>query len=1115
MLHRYCSATLALGLLATLAQAQPSAPAPSKSTTAATRPEAPLLGREALRSAVELHDQGNYSAAIAQYLRVPASDSAYAQIQAELALSYWSNKQHAEAVAAAQRAIDLGMASPMPYVALANAQEDLGQIDQSLLTFQAGLKRYPRYPMLWFNQGITQSNQKGQTVAAVNSFQRSLELYPGHPGSQFQLARVELHQGHLSHALLGMLMYLLISPDEPGSQEVLVVAEQTAANSLRLDADTKRPATSPNEPFAELDQLLGAGVALRADYRSKVKFPAAIVKQTQLLVEKFPVDAKSTDFWQRAYGPVIEELRRNDHLTAFTYLILSSADDKQAAKWVKSNAAKVKQMQDAVYPKLMALRDFQTVVRNGKPERVEAWFYDSGRISGLGDARRDATGRAFYEGPWQLFDEDGNLTAEGRHQNNEPVGPWRYYHSAGGLLREVSYNEQGKREGAFREYHANGQLSIEATYRNGEPVGKARLFHPCGSLREERTYSEAGEMEGAFVKYYPNGQVESRGSYQRSQNHGPQTDFYSDGTPEAEANMLAGEGQGPLVTYFPGPGKRVALRGALDKGLRHGAFTSYFISGKEQETGTYTRGKRTGPWREYHANGKPHIEQSFDEAGLLHGTYREFDADGVLFNEVSYDHNRVRKYQYFDKSGKVREQGTAGKGDTPVRGLRADGTPNFSGRYRNGLMTGEWTYVYRHGTPSATRRFSDDQLDGVQETFHPNGAVFKRTTYVQGERHGRHEQYAADGVLRQEGWYDHGQQTGPWRDYYADGRLSEEYGFYGGAENGLHRSYTPTGKLWSEMVLAAGVRQRITEYDSTGRVITSVKLTPDATGYVLNFPSGKPRVRFSQTCQQLSGSEWFWPNGKVAATAAMRDDQRDGAYRSYHLNGQLAVEGRYERGQPVGEWKYYTEVGKLRRAGRFEEGQKEGDWTDYHANGQVASVDAYHENQQEGLSRRFDPAGQLIYEKRYAADDIMAWRHVQPNGQPGAWQDLSSQQGTLRSYYANGKPAAEEAYRNGLLDGKNRLYHSNGQLYRETEQREGLTTGPQRTYSAEGKLLEEVHYLHGEQHGRSRYFRPDGTLEREESWRSGEQAGPTVYYDAKGRPTRTDTYWNNYVYDSH
>ncbi|RAK66831.1 toxin-antitoxin system YwqK family antitoxin [Hymenobacter edaphi] len=1122
MPHRYAGSTLLLSLLATAAAAQPSAavdgpPRATRPAAAAPPTQMPLLGRDALRQGIALHDKNDFGGAIVAYLRVPASDSAYADVQGELALSYWANDQYAEAAAAAQRAIDLGQRSPMPYATLGNSQEELKQADKALATFKTGLKQYPYSGTLWFNQAVTLAGQTGQTAAAAASYQRSLELRPLHPASHLQLARVELQQGHAAHALLGYLTYLMLQPDADGSQSVLILAEQLSSGSLEVEAKDKRPATTPNEAFAELDELLASRVALRKDYPSPVNFQAAVVKQTKLLVEKFPAakDAAAADFWQRAYGPLVEVLRQGDNLTTFTYLILCSADDKKALKWVKGNMGKVNKLYEAARPQLNLLRDFTTVERGGKSTRVEAWYYDEGALSGLGDARRDAAGKVTPEGPWQFFDNQGNLEGEGSYTSGEKTGAWRYYFADGKLQRECTYDAQGKLTGAFKQYYDSGKLEIDGTYRAGEPVGSAKIFHPCGALREERRYNDAGQQDGPFVKYYASGQVEERGTYRQDQADGPLLDFYPDGTPEYEVTMAAGKQQGPITSYYPGPGKRVEYRAVMEQGEMNGAYTGYHPGGQVREQGSYAKGKRTGLWKTFYADGKPSTEQTYDAQGKLHGVYRDFDVDGQLYSEITYDHDRARKSVYLDRQGKPLQQNNlAGNGEVAVRGLRPDGTPAYSGTYRQGLQQGEWTYVYRHGTPSVRQRYRDDQLDGVVEAFHPNGRVRTRTTYEAGSRHGRFEEYAADGVLRQEGWYVNGQRQGAWRDYYADGTLSEEYGFYQDNENGLRRSYTPTGRLSGEQWFKASLPTRVVAYDSTGRVLDDRQLAVDAPNYQLSYPSGKPRLRTGLTCGLYAGNEWYFPSGQVETSAAMRQGRRDGAFRAFYPGGQLAVAGSYESNAPSGEWKYYSAEGRLRSQGRYAGGEKDGEWTTYYANGQVAAVETYRSGELHGLCRTFDPAGQLIYEKRYQQDDIMAWRCLQPGGQPGAWQDLSSQNGTVKSYYANGQLAAEETYRNGQFDGTCKLYHSNGQLLRETTLRDGLSTGPQREYGADGKLLADEAYAHGEKHGRSRYFRPDGSLLREESWRSGEQSGPTVHYTAQGKPERTDTYWNNYVYGS-
>ena len=1120
MPYRYAGSTLLLSLLALAAAAQPSAPADNsaaRATAAGPATQMPLLGREALRQGIALHDQNELTAAIATYLRVPVSDSSYADVQGELALSYWANDQYPEAVAAARRAIELDMRSPMPYATLGNAQQELKQLDQALATFKTGLQRYPYSGELWFNQAVTQAKQPGQTAAAVASLQRSLELRPGFAPNHAQLARLEMQQGHAAHALLGFLTYLMLQPEGQRSQAVLLTAEQLSAGSLEVEEKDKRPAATSNDAFAPLDELLASRVALRKDYVSPVNFQATVVKQTKLLVEKFPLatDAAPTDFWQRTYGPLVEVLRQGDNLTTFTYLILFSADDNKASKWVKGNMSKVEKLLDAARPKLNTLRDFTTVERGGKPVKVEAWYYDAGGLSGLGDARRDAAGKASPEGAWQHFDSQGNLEAEGSYQNGEKSGTWRYYFADGKLRRECRYNAEGKLDGAFKEYHETGKPDVEATYRAGQPVGVAKLFHPCGALREERRYNDAGEQDGPYVKYYASGQVEERGTYRKDQVEGPLQNFYPDGTPEYESTAVGGKQQGAMTSYYPGPGQHVEYRGTMAQGEWNGPYTSYFANGQVREQGSYAQGKRTGPWKTFYADGKPSTEQTYDAQGKLHGPYRDYDVDGQLYCEITYDHDQARKSVYLDRQGKPLQQNNmAGKGEVAVRGLRPDGTPSYSGTYRQGQQQGEWTYVFRHGTPSVRQRYRDDQLHGVVETFHPNGRVRTRTTYENGSKHGRYEEYAADGVLRQDGWYVQGQPQGPWRDYYPDGKLNEEYGFHQGNENGLRRSYTPTGKLVGEQWFRNNVLQRTVAYDSTGRVLDERPLAADAAGYQLSYPSGKPRVRIDLNCGQYAGNEWLYPSGQPEIRVSMRQGRRDGPFRAFHATGKPSVEGSYLNGQLTGEWKYYFADGKLRAQGRYEGGSKEGEWTDYYPSGQVASVSTYRNDERHGLSRTYDPAGQLIYEKRYDQDDIMAWRHLQPNGQPGPWQDLSSQNGTVKSYYPNGKLAAEETYRNGLLEGTGKLYHSNGQLLREFNRRDGLSVGGQREYSAEGKLLEDETYAHGDKHGRCRYFRPDGTLLREETWRNGELCGPTVQYSAQGKPERTDTYWNNYIYGS-
>lgn len=120
-------------------------------------------------------------------------------------------------------------------------------------------------------------------------------------------------QGQPSHALINWLTCLALADAGTDSHDLLVKAERRSQGVPVGKDDEKVKPVAPNSIFEELDQLLESKVTLQKSYETKVKFQAAVVKQTQLLLEKFPVDGPADDFWVRASGPMVAALRQGDN----------------------------------------------------------------------------------------------------------------------------------------------------------------------------------------------------------------------------------------------------------------------------------------------------------------------------------------------------------------------------------------------------------------------------------------------------------------------------------------------------------------------------------------------------------------------------------------------------------------------------------------------------------------------------------------------------------------------------------------------------------------------------------------------------------------------------------
>jgi len=1066
--------------------------------------------RQLVEEGVVLHDKQDYAGAIAKYQAVTRGDTSYALAQSEMALSLHAAGRHEEAVAAAKRALAINPFEPQTYNTLANAQEELKQIDAALATYQQALKLFPYNQNLVFNQAVTQLGQN-DAAAALVTLQRSLELRPAHPGTHRLLGLLAARQGQTSHALISWLTYLIINDEHDSSNAVLVQAENLSSGAPVVEAKDRVKPVAPNAAFAELDQLLESKVALQKNYASKVKFDAAVVKQAQLLVEKFPVDGPADDFWIRAYGPMVAALRNDDNLTAFTYMFLRTAGDTRAAQWVKSNKTKVEKALKAAFPPLMALREQQQVPGGTPGQRLRGWFGDEGALEGLGEGS-NASGTFVATGDWVSVSNTGAVQTIGRFTPaGKQTGFWKVLRPDGSIDKTFTFNDQGEREGPAQEFYPNGQASLVLNYSKGKIDGPFTMYDECGNRTELRSF-KAGDLNGPYTTYYANGQVRYRANIEADKVEGLEEEFYIDGAPEFSFNYAKGQKQGAFTSWYPN--KAVEKKGSYDNNTLHGTFTEYHANGTVLETGSYEHGKRTGAWKTYFPDGKLSVEKTYDATGELHGIYRDYDEQGRHYADTEYNHGRTTRLQYFDPAGKMVLDQPIKKGRTVVKALRPDGQVSATGSFLDGIMVGEWKWFNRDGGLREQVRYDDKgNKTGTAEVYYPGGQVRRRLRYgANGQEEGLFERFRANGQVQETGYFQDGQRHGAWKSYYVNGRISEEYEYHQGEQNGPYRSYAPSGKPTQEFGFEYGKLRNITTYDSTGKEMVQIVLKPTSKEYTLRYPSGKPLYTASLNCYSSFGpTAWLRTDGSTEVSSAQLDGRQYGVYKSTYADGKPNRVGQYLAGQASGEWTSYHTNGQVRLKGRYLNDEQDGEWTSYFPNGQVAQVQTYLDGALHGPSREYNAAGELLVEKMYSYGDLLSYRG--PGAATAPMLTLNKQAGPIKVSFANGKPALDETYAHNERSGPVTAYYSTGEVYSRSQYRDGLLTGLYERFYPGGKPLEQENYLLGERHGRCRYYRPDGTLEREESFRCGELSGPATYFDAAGKPLRTETYWNTMVYD--
>lgn len=119
-------------------------------------------------------------------------------------------------------------------------------------------------------------------------------------------------------------------------------------------------------------------------------------------------------------------------------------------------------------------------------------------------------------GPYQKFDEDGQLVEEGEYKegivhNKRTV----YYHPD--QVKFVETYKSGVFQGSYNYFYENGQLEVEGRYIDGVMSGNWKRYYTNGQLMEVVKFEE-NEENGPFVEYHENGKLKAEGKYKNGDN---------------------------------------------------------------------------------------------------------------------------------------------------------------------------------------------------------------------------------------------------------------------------------------------------------------------------------------------------------------------------------------------------------------------------------------------------------------------------------------------------------------------------------------------------------------------------------------------------------------------
>lgn len=296
------------------------------------------------------------------------------------------------------------------------------------------------------------------------------------------------------------------------------------------------------------------------------------------------------------------------------------------------------------------------------------------------------------QGLWIQFHKNGIIAQEGPYINDLKNGYWKYYTTAGDLIRVEKWVNGELQEGAAevakveikREiYPETGTLKFKGAYQNGKPTGVHREYNKEGEVVNSIIYDQgiklfegvvdaAGLKQGPWKHFYRSGELKAQGSYKDDLKIGRWNYYFRDSTVEQTGSYQRGKADGLWEWFFPDGSilreeeyrfgledgssieyndtGAVVAKGEYIDGYKEGSWE--YIINDHKEVGSYFEGLRNGTWKHYYlSNGNLRFEGNF-ENGQPNGTHIYYYDNGQIKRRGNYLAGiREGIWEFFEKDG--------------------------------------------------------------------------------------------------------------------------------------------------------------------------------------------------------------------------------------------------------------------------------------------------------------------------------------------------------------------------------------------------------------------------------------------------------------------------------
>lgn len=292
---------------------------------------------------IELHDAGEYQAAVKVYEKGLALDKKSPLLHYEIAFSYLAMKNTDKAIFHAKKAAkNKSKHQAEAMMMLGNIYDQTGKTDKAVEIYAEATEKYPEFALLHFNYGIALYNQ-GRYGDAEQAFTESASLDYSHASSHYYLGILADITGQKTKSLLALSFFLLL--ENEGERAVNAVQklqnfsstkiEQKGENTMEININL----VADDNEFTATDLLLSLQSAKElADEgeSEKLTMQEKLIRQTDEVLH-FLAESKEkkSGLYHDLYLDLFEEIRTEGHLETFIYYITMS--NEASLKWLEEH----------------------------------------------------------------------------------------------------------------------------------------------------------------------------------------------------------------------------------------------------------------------------------------------------------------------------------------------------------------------------------------------------------------------------------------------------------------------------------------------------------------------------------------------------------------------------------------------------------------------------------------------------------------------------------------------------------------------------------------------------------------------------------------------------------